>query len=411
MKHLGPIFRLHRKEKGYSMEQVSGLVPLSTSKISDFEIMKTKVSEKNLILMYETIGIKFRYNEVDIMKFSQSFDEFYDKILGYESHEQVYRILECQKENIQCTEAYILYLLAELIHAVYTYDVYFEYEKTENEIEDNLDFLTIGQKLIFYDTIGVYYKNELKYEIAMEYLDKGEMLAFNESNLALIYYHQVMILMDQMKWYEAMDKIKKAQTLFANHLHINRVVICNATFGTILTEQGYYEQADKIQCQCIKQFKMLGLENDLIVCYNNLLWNYLLWEKYDVLISSGIEILDEVKNRPSLYFYMSYAYERLGNREKSIDFINYAKATRNKNNCSPYMKSMIDTYFILLTNDNFKVKEENLLKTYKIAKKRHDYQLELFVLDMLCEICSDQKYVIKQNKYLKEIVKIYKKQN
>lgn len=411
MKHLGPIFRLHRKEKGYSMEQVSGLVPLNTSKISDFEIMKTKVTEKKLILMYEKLGIKFIYNEQDIMKFSQLFDEFYNNILDCESHEHVYSILKSKKEQIQCTEAYILYLLVELIHAVYTHDSYFEYVKVQKNIEINLDYLTTNQKQIFYDTVGVYYKNKLKYDIAMDYLSKGEILSSNKPILAMIYYHQAMIFMDLMNMFEAIEKIKKAQMSFANHLLIKRQIICSSTFAAILTHQGHYEQADKIKCQCIKQFKLLDMKNDLRICYNNLLWNYLLWGKYEMLITSGIEILDEVKNIPSLYFYMSYAYEKLGNREKSIDFINYAKTSSNKNNCSPYMKSIIDTYFILLTNEDLKVKEENLLKTYKIAKKRHDYQLELFVLNMLCEISIDAKYVSKQNKYLKEIIRIYKRNN
>lgn len=404
MEHLGPIFRLHRQDKGYSIKQVNRLVLLNITKISDFEIKKTKVADEKLILMYEKLGIKFIYNEQDIIKFSQLFDEFYNNILDYESHEHVYSILKSQKEQIQCTEAYILYLLVELIHAVYTHDSYFEYVKVQKDIEINLDYLTTNQKQIFYDTVGVYYKNKLKYDIAMDNLLKGEILSSNEPVLAMIYYHQTMILMDQMNLYEANEKIKKAQELFAKQLLIKRQTVCNATLGAILIRQGHYEQANKIQCRCIKAFSLLGRKNDLFKCYNNLLWNYLLWEKYEMLITSGIEILDEVKNIPSLYFYMSYAYEKLGNREKSIDFINYAKTSSNKNDCSPYMKSMINTYFILLTNENLKVKEENLLKTYKIAKKQHDYQLELFVLNMLSEISIDAKYVSKQNKYLKEIM-------
>lgn len=411
MQHLGPIFRLHRKDKGYSIKQVNRLVLLNVTKISDFEIKKTKVADKDLILMYEKLDIKFIYNEQDIRKFSQLFAVFYNRILDYESHEQEYKLLVCQKERIQCTEAYILYLLVELIHAVYTDDSYFEYIKVQKDIENNLDYLTTTQKQIFYDTVGVYYKDELKYDIAIDNLLKGEILSSNEPILAMIYYHQAMIFMDLMIMWEAVEKVKKAQKIFAEHLFIKRQLISSGTLGVIMTQQGHYEQADKIQCQCIKQFKLIDMKDDLYVCYNNLLWNYLLWGKYEMLITSGIEILDEVKNIPSLYFYMSYAYEKLGNREKSIDFINYAKTSSNKNDCSPYMKSMINTYFILLTNENLKVKEENLLKTYKIAKKQHDYQLELFVLNMLSEISIDAKYVSKQNKYLKEIIRIYKRNN
>lgn len=56
-RHLGPIFRLHRRESGLRLAQFKEIVPVS--KLSDFETGKKDLTHETVKKLYAVIGMEF----------------------------------------------------------------------------------------------------------------------------------------------------------------------------------------------------------------------------------------------------------------------------------------------------------------------------------------------------------------
>ncbi|WP_270355617.1 hypothetical protein [Longicatena caecimuris] len=63
-RHLGPIFRLHRRESGLRLAQFKEIVPVS--KLSDFETGKKDLTHETVKKLYAVIGMEFHTVEDNV---------------------------------------------------------------------------------------------------------------------------------------------------------------------------------------------------------------------------------------------------------------------------------------------------------------------------------------------------------
>lgn len=406
--HLGPIYKIHRKKRQITLEEVSNSVKMSTTKLSDFENGKTQLEESQIKQLYHCIEMKYQNNEQDIQKFQESFCTFYKNIIMYEACEASYECVTVYKQSIRTTAYYIQYVLAELIYGAYNENAY-DYKEIIDLIQSHFEYLNDNQKQIYYDTVGVYYKNKYQYDKALYYFDKVSIFG-NESVTAMMYYHKTKILSNQGNLTEALESIKDAKMCFDKHVNMKRSLLCNGMIAKLYVRLGAYKKGIEAYKQCIYYMKPLSFTNDLIAVHNNLTWTYVLKQDFEQAIKISNQTLELCHNHALIYFFQAYSYHNLGQDEHAVQAIKKAKECLKTNECTRYMKAMIQAYSFILSDkksSNDKIKKLEI--ALKEAEKCHDFQIELFVMKLLIEqyeYLEDEKNIIL---YQNRMIEIYEK--
>lgn len=406
--NLGAIYRIHRKSKGITLDEVSTKSGLALSRISEFENGRSYFSEEILETLYSIIHIEYKNNEADMATFRKCFYDFYEDLLHYKSYDDSYAKVEQLKESIYTTEVYPQYLLTTLVYQVFNKSGFDDIDLIE-QLEDHIDYLDNKQKQICYDTIGLFHKKSLDYDKALSYYDKAAIYGDLPVS-AMIYYHKAQLLDDIGCIVEALECIMKAKAIFDKQLYFNRSILCNGTIAMIYSQIGLNEQTIEIYKQCIIHMKEFGLIRDLKAAYNNLAWFYVLCGHYEEAISLSLEGLELNPRYIPFCFYMAYSYEQLGNRQKAIDSIKLAKKYKREEICTSYMASMIDSYHVLLMDrKEYGYKLKKLQHTLIQAEKYHDHELQLFVLKIIVNLIKKENQKEDLIYYQERMLNLYEK--
>lgn len=405
-RHPGPILKLNRIKQDYTLEYVSKKSGISISKLSDFENKKVVLSSHELWELYRIIDLDYKADANMDIYVEEQFKLLYHHIVYQES-------LECFKEcanwseAIQMTLSYPKYLLMELLYHLYAKQEY-AYEECFVLLINHLDYLEDYQIPILYDALGVYYKNNDDQEEALKWFLKAAQMQINDTVTSIVYYHIAKPLLYLGHAREAAMYLEKAIDLFAKELNFKRMTKTSDTLGVCYDALCDYPKAQNIYLKSIDVFKKMNLTLNLNITYNNLVWSCILSNSYQDVLTYGKEALEIEKNQGAICFYMAYASSKLGHKEDAKRLIRMAKQNMDEEN--KYMRSMIDTFYTLLSeNKSYELKGKKLLKTYKEAKKCGDSQVMIFVLDMLVAHYESQNDYVNQVYYLKEQIAIYKK--
>lgn len=407
--HIGPIYKLHRKQRKVILENVCKTTGLSITKLSDFENGKVQLEESQIKELYHCIHMEYKNNENDIQSFQKIFHAFYKCILMYEDYESSYKHLMQCKQSVCTNTYYIQYVLAEFIYGVYKNKATFEFKEQIELIQTNFDYLNDDQKQIYYDTVGVYYKNLYQYDKALYYFDKTSIFG-NDSITAMMYYHKTMILSNQNNLTEALESIKEAKLCFDKHVNMKRSLLCNGMIAQLYVRLGAYNKGIEAYKQCIYYMKALSFTRDLIVVHNNLTWTNVLKKDFEQAIKISNQTLELCHNHAPSYFFQAYSYHNLDQDEHAIQAIRKAKECLKTYECTRYMKAMIQAYSFILSvkkSSNDKIKKLEL--ALKEAEKCCDFQIQLFVMKLLIEqykVLSDEKSIIF---YQNKMLEIYEK--
>lgn len=406
---IGPIYKLHRKQRKIILEDICKLVGLSTTKLSDFENGKVQLEESQIKELYHCIHMEYKNDEKDIQNFQELFHAFYKCILMYEDYESSYKHLMQYKQFVCTNTYYIQYVLAKFIYGVYKNKAVFEFKEQIELIQTNFDYLDDDKKQIYYDTVGVYHKNIYQYDKALYYFDKASIFG-NDSITAMMYYHKTMIFSKQGNLTEALESIKDAKLCFDKHVNMKRSLLCNGMIAQLYVRLGAYNKGIEAYKQCIDYMKQLSFTRDLIVVHNNLTWAYVLKQDFEQAITVSNQTLELCHNHAPSYFFQAYSYHYLKQDEYAIQAIKKAKECLKTFECTRYMKAMIQVYsFILSDKKSSMDKIKKLEVALREAEKCHDFQIELFVMKLLIEqykVLSDEKSIIF---YQNKMIEIYEK--
>lgn len=406
---LGPIYRLHRKNKHIITEEVCKKTQISTRKLSEFENGKKSLEEDVIKELYHCLHIKYFREPYNMEKFCIAFQNFFDDILTYRDFTKSYQEIQKMEEYIQTTELYPQYLLSKLIYHVYTRNAFYDYKGNIAILESLFPYLNEFQKQIYFDTVGVYFKDELDYEAALNYLNKAAVYGYEQVS-AMVYYHKTMILKKTGRLIEAMESITEAKQIFDRTMNINRSLLCSGTLGLIYTNLGLYDYSIDTFQKSIKYMTELNLKKDLLAASNNLTWSYLLFKQFDKAIENANRTIDLKRNHVPSYFFKSYAYRQLGEKYKAKECIKKAKSLSVRNPCTAYMKAMIDAFYTLLSDQkSVGTKVRKLKLALQQAEDCHDQKLELFVLDMIVGVYKDANEYENAFQYQRAMINIYEK--
>ena len=399
----GKIIRLNRQLNNLKLDFVAKKTGISKSQLSRIELNKEDISKENIEKIFNIMNLQTNNKNIDLL-FENDFYNFYENIVYDRNFNSSYQKILSYSSYIQTTLSYVKYLLAQMIYSIV---------KNKNDnfqpylyIEDYLEYLESYQIQIYYDYIGtsLYLLNDYKranhyFKIANSY--KGDVLS--ES---MLYYHESMNYRHIGYLSLSYEYIKKAYHIFADSLNIKRLILSKMQIAIIENNKRNFKESVIIFNQCIKASKELNI-HIISTLYNNLLWTYLLWGKYDKVIQLKDEANQYMINDHRLYFYLSYAYEQLELHEEAKKFIKLAK-TYMKNPTS-YMEKMIYAYSIYLSHSNIEKKEKYLLSVYQAVQSSHDQELIVFILDLLIHFYKTNNDVEKAFHYQEKLLDYYKK--
>lgn len=350
--------------------------------------MDYNITSRNSLEIAKQSVIKIYYN----ISFQRSYDDEFSSHLA-------------NKKFVQCSPAYITWLLGEFIYKLYNHDQFYDFDKTINNLQSYIYFLDDELQQILYDCLGVYYKNIYVYDVSLECFEKGLSKSVLETTEAMIRYHLAMILTDKARLFESLSHINKAKNLFDIHLNFKRSIMCSSELGLIYSKLGNYQYAEDIYLQCIKSTKTIPCSQwDTIVMYNNLLWNYMFAKEYDKIIEYETIVKEIAPNDPDMHSYIAYAYLRKSHIKKAKEVLKISK--KNIEDSSVNNKYFIYALNSILLDKPLATLENKLLDMYNSAIKNFDYQMQLFSLKLLVECCEKHGDIEKQVDYMKKIIEI-----
>lgn len=400
--NIGPIFALLRKSSGKTLNDIYDQ-SLPTTKINDFENGKRELPEKQVRELYQRIGLEYAIDNTIVDVVNEGLRSIiHDISFGNGEEAKVFDFITKKLPYIKCSSAYITWLLCDFVILVYHSRDSYQLDKDISILNNYIEYLDDHAKQILYDTLGVYYKNHRNYDQAMYYFDQAIHHSVSDSVLALAYYHKTMLLNGNGELTEALDSIKKAKKLFDMELNHRRSILVSISLNVNYSLQGYYDKAEKICFQILESLELIPFTNKIIV-YNNLIWNYLLWEKYDKVLEYSKIALEIDHTYADIYLYQVLAYRKLNQLNKAKEMLKEAREYME--NASKYNKALIKAMASIISSRPYEQQEKRLLEAYDVAISIHDHQLQIYTLDLLSEICNMETCLEKENYYLKLAIK------
>lgn len=400
---IGPIFSLLRKDNAKLLNEIYDDENFKMSKISDFENGKRELPEKQIRELYQRIGMEYIIDDTIVDVVNEGLRSIVHDI-SFSNGEEVTTFDSLTKKlaYIKCSPAYITWLLCGFVIHVYHLNGNYKHDSDIKILSNHIEYLDDYAKQVFYDTLGVSYKDSCEYGQAMYYFNQAIHHSVSDSVLALAYYHKTMLLNGNGELIEALDSIKKAKKLFDMELNHRRSIMVSLLLAVNYNLQGYIEKAEHIYFQILESMKTIPFTNEIIV-YNNLIWNYLLWEKYDKVLEYSEIALKMNNEYASIHLYKALTYRKLNDLDNAK--ISLKQAQEYKENTSKYNKALINAIASILYCRPFEKQEKRLLEAYDVAISVHDHQLQIYTLDLLSEICNIANDLEKENYYIKLVNK------
>lgn len=392
MKHaIGPIYSLNRKEANFNLKSVAEALAISQSKLSNFENERTKLSDQQIKKIYHVIGLEYNIeNDFDKLmeKVSDLTQEiYYGCCCKAYNVESKYQELLSLKNEVRCSYPYITWMLGEFIFHVYygDKDIYdcFVHAK---QLKEHIDYLDDLQKQIFYDTLGIFYENRCLYEEAVQCFNNA--LHYHTANtvFALTSCHKARVYIHTGNLMEALEFVQTAKQIFDKECWFRCSFMCIFELADIYMNFAYYEKAEREYLRCIQNADYLD-NSQLMQIYNSCMWNYLLWKKYDKVLSYGLKAMKINAECPMIYFHMACASWRLKNELQ----LNRCLDNMHKylSNTSPNNQLFMQAFSARIKRSNTGFIEKKFMEAYE-ANQNVNYGLSLFTLELLVEIFDDE---------------------
>lgn len=403
---IGKIFKINRSKTDVKIWQLSQELSIPQSKISEFENGKRVFPDKTVHDLYKCLNIEYRA-DIDL------YDDVVDLVMQlfnciYQRCDDVHSIHDSlikQKDLVRFNHSYITWLLGDFLYMTY-YPAEYDYENRIKILLQHEAYLDSRFIPIMYDAFGVYYKNNKKFIKAIDYLDKAMQYNICESTTGMICYHKSMILVDHGKLWEATVYINKAKVIFDSTMNLYRSIMARVELGIIHGSLRHFEYANELFIECIDVYKNMDSPN-IIYIYNNLLFNLLLWGRFEKVTELGEEAIAIEKTYPNTYFYMAYAYWKLGNIEKM-------KLYREKMRSYEKYSALHDLYlynafYTYVSNRSAEIKEKKLVKAFNEADKSNKISQCLFIVELLVALYKKENNSEKIIFYQDLMIDLYKK--
>lgn len=400
-KSIGGIIKLNRIQKNLSLKAFNHIEGMSEPLLSRVERGNEKISQEKIASIFHYMEIEVIGEDIDD-EFEKEFLQFYHDVVYMLDYEASYEVLLSYSDVIQSTCSYIKYLLALMIHNVVIGD-YSDITQYQC-IEEYFDYLEDYQRQIYCDNMGVLYKENYNKEKAIDYYEKALTYKGIELSKGMVNYHYSIGLSYNGEIYKAIEVAMIAKDIFAKTVNLKRLSVISFQIASIYSNCGRYQEAEDLFRYCISAVKLLNMNKQLESIYNDLFWHYLKSKQYLKILEQKDEIL-LYHPKECIYFYVAFAYHKMGNEEKSIEYICYANDKIDKYT-QPVTKVLIQSFYIYLTSNSANKIEKALLHAYGKAKQSNDIESIVFVKEQLIDFYKETNQIEKYYQCLENLLKI-----
>lgn len=286
----------------------------------------------------------------------------------------------------------------------------FNYKQIIVLLENLLEYLDDKQKQIFYDTVGLYYKNIKDYGNALKYYKCA--LAYGDNPISgLVNYHMANLLCKMGCFTRSLEFINKSRIIFSNLINIRYLLLNECTLGVIYTGLGLYNEAEQSYKNCLLHITFYDMKKEKIFIYKALAWTYILSANYEDAIIYANKLLELDKDELMAYFYKSIAYFCQAKSKEAKELICYAKSKISNIYTSTYVKAIIIATYTLLFDKPLHMKEKKLIILINEARKLTDIQSEILSRTILTDLYLQEKEYEKAFYNQLEITRLYIQKN
>lgn len=272
-----------RKYKGYSLQAVSEATGISFVRLSKFERGTEKPTAQNINKIENVLMVDFSNTDIIDNEINALMAEFKESIFYLRNNNNYYLdLIESNRERYVISSNYYKILLIEyIVNVLANYD---NVIKLENEIEATINHSMIDFQL-FIEYRAVRKHSMKQYDSAMKLLKEALIIANDEKNMGMIYYHYGIIAHSCEQYFEAYDYLVKAKYIFDKYYSYLRSGKCDLQIGNIYIRLGRYDLALNKLNEWLKALKDTKEERNIkAIIFRNMAWVNILMRDHEAAL-------------------------------------------------------------------------------------------------------------------------------
>ena len=272
-----------RKYKGYSLQAVSEATGISFVRLSKFERGTEKPTAQNINKIENVLMVDFSNTDIIDNEINALMAEFKESIFYLRNNNNYYLdLIESNRERYVISSNYYKILLIEyIVNVLANYD---DVIKLENEIEATINHSMIDFQL-FIEYRAVRKHSMKQYDSAMKLLKEALIIANDEKNMGMIYYHYGIIAHSCEQYFEAYDYLVKAKYIFDKYYSYLRSGKCDLQIGNIYIRLGRYDLALNKLNEWLKALKDTKEERNIkAIIFRNMAWVNILMRDHEAAL-------------------------------------------------------------------------------------------------------------------------------
>ncbi len=389
-----------RLNKNMTQRNVSDLTNFSFQTISKYENDLIEITDDNLKIIFESLGIDYELIMYISERFINDIDDFYEAIaFDYISESKmIYK-------KIQKAEQYIEYSVYSDIYLVIRYigSVIFNEDETKflNKILLRIPELNIKYLQLFYDYHAINLMRKGKLIDAVNTIEQAISLGQHGLSTGLIYYHSGILYSLYGKLLKALRFCEQAENQFIRDRNHARLLNVQIHIATIHAKMKNYAIAKQSYLRILKEIEKTKNHDQKEVILYNLAWFDFLNGQYE----SSLNFLSRIEKDNSLtengLFIKIASLSYLGKINDSEKL--YSESFKYLIN-EIFMKQ-IEIIHLENTKDISHKYEALLLDLYQLTKDKRDYENYEFTLNKLIVYYEGDRFYKKAIVYYQEKLK------
>ena len=395
---LGAFIRLHRECEKMSLSFMADSVKISKAYLSDLEHGRRIPQEYTFIQILKILGVPFS-DDINIVEFLEN--KLHELFKSYVD-------LNEKKENLMYDEEFISDVKYEyslgfiqfyLINFMRIIRLDSKNEKKNTYIallNKNLELMSNEDKNIYYDLLALNAILDNENDIALMYLKEG---LENPTNLTtpIINYHMCIVYQNLNLATEGLSCCFKSQELFNKEVSFFRILYLMIYEANCYSRLHNYKLAETLYLNVLDKSSLDQSGDLLITVLNNLGWNALKEKNYDNCIKYTRKAIALNSKFLNIYLYLPFSFYYKNELEMCKCEINDSYKQFASNTFHFYALEVLSC----LISEN-KIEAKVLLM--KCLTMNLEYEMDIFMLQLMCEILNDLKDFEELSIYQKKLI-------
>ncbi len=284
---IGSYISNHRKTDGISLNYVAECLGINKGTLSQIENGKRDIDSETLNQMLKFLDLKFECNISELIELKKEVLTFLDALIDMNRNriDSIYKNIF--KENINRNSlCYFHYLLLEYSYKLNLNNYSYELDNTFNILQEYLNVFDSFEKYLFYITASKQFSFKNNFKQSHEFLNKAKTILPKDCDsiyLGVIYHKEANMYNFKFQGFKAYQSAKDALSCFHGKPYYERQKYISISEANALSILGLYSESESINLSLLNHISVNDYEL-INTLYNNLSWNYILSQEYDLAI-------------------------------------------------------------------------------------------------------------------------------